>query len=137
MPDTICHATQGGLILLGPFMALIRRRIWIWILALIGGLFGALPDLFGIYGHLVLHDHGSLYSSARQGAIANYLQYLPMYWLHLSLDKFTQGRGAFITEEWTWLEVLLWIVNLTVIWWFVKIWRTNKRPALPLVDNER
>src|SRR5512140_3367202 len=45
MSDTLSHATQGGLILLGPFIHRIRRRTWIWVLALVGAFFGALPDL--------------------------------------------------------------------------------------------
>jgi hypothetical protein len=137
MPDTIAHATQGGLILLGPFIAFIRRRIWIWILVILGGLFGALPDLLGAYGFLVKHDHGALYFSAHHGAIAETLQYVPMYWLHLRLDSITHGRHSMITPEYVWIEVVVWTVNLMLMWWFAKIWRTNQGSILPQKADSR
>lgn len=129
MSDTISHATQGGLLLLGPFIARIRRRTWLWILTLIGGFFGALPDLIGAYGNYIDHDHWALYRSAHSGAIANILQYVPMYWLHLRIDSISHGPNHrwWIMGERLWLEVLFWTVNFAVIGWYVKIWRRKSR----------
>ncbi len=132
MSDTISHATQGGLLLLGPFIARIRRRTWLWILALTGGFFGALPDLIGVYGRVIENDHWALYRSAHYGAIADILQYVPMYWLHLSVDNVTHGpeHRWWIMGERLWLELLFWSVNFVVIAWYMKIWKKNRRLAL-------
>ena len=69
MADTICHATQGGLVLLSPFIARIRKKVWLWALFLTGAFFGALPDLFGAYGNIVRGDRWRLYVSAHSGRI--------------------------------------------------------------------
>ena len=127
MADTICHATQGGLMLLAPFIARIRRKIWIWVLALAGAFFGALPDIFGAYGNLVRHDQWKLYMSAHAGPRGHILRYVPMYWLHLFVDSFTHGPGKrwWIWNERLWVEVARWVVNLAIIAWFVRIWKRN------------
>ena len=127
MADTVCHATQGGLMLLAPFIARIRRKIWIWALALVGAFFGALPDLFGAYGNLVRQDRWRLYNAAHTGPIHDILRYVPMYWLHLYVDSFTHGPGKrwWMGDERLWLEITLWLVNIAVIAWFVRIWRRN------------
>ncbi len=125
MSDTISHATQGGLLLLGPFISRIRRRIWLWILPLIGGFFGALPDLIGAYGNFIQHDHWALYHSSHHGAIAGVLQYVPMYWLHLRVDSITHGPSHrwWIMGERLWLEVVFWTINVVCIWWYVRVWK--------------
>jgi len=131
MSDTISHATQGGLLLLAPFIARIRRRMWIWILALIGGSVGVLPDLIGAYGNFIKHDHWTLYRSAHRGAIAEILQYVPMYWLHLYTDRLTHGPGHrwWILSERLWMEVLFWVLNLAVIGIYVRIRRKMRRDS--------
>src|SRR5512132_1527988 len=123
MSDAISHATQGGLLLLGPFISRIRGRVWLWVLAFIGGMFGALPDLLGAYGNFVEHDHWALYRSAHHGAIAHILQYVPMYWLHLRIDTITHGpqHRWWIMGERMWMEVVLWTINLVVIGWYIRI----------------
>jgi len=128
MADTLCHATQGGLMLLSPFIARIRRKVWVWVLALTGAFFGALPDLFGAYGNIVHHDRWKLYNLAHSGPIGEILRYVPMYWLHLFVDSHTHGTGKrwWIPGEMLWLEAVLWGVNLAVIAWFVRIWRNNQ-----------
>jgi hypothetical protein len=131
MPDPIAHATQGSLILLGPFIAFVRRRIWVGILVLIGGSLGDLPDLLGIYGYMVERDNGALYESAHRGEIAETLQYLPMYWLHIRLDEVTHDRHSYITRDWFWIEIVVWIINLLLIWLYVKIFRKHREVILP------
>ena len=128
MSDTISHATQGGLLLLGPFIAWVRRATWVWILASIGGIFGALPDLIGVYGYLINNDHWALYRSSHHGAIANVLQYVPMYWLHLRVDSITHGPDTrwWMLGERLWLEILFWVVNISCIWWYVRIWKRRR-----------
>ena len=127
MADTICHATQGGLMMLAPFIARIRRKVWIWALALAGAFFGALPDLFGAYGNMVRHDQWKLYISAHAGQRGEILRHIPMYWLHLFVDSFTHGAGKrwWVWNERLWVEIALWAVNLAIIAWFVRIWRNN------------
>jgi|GEM_PF-2532677 len=130
MADTICHATQGGLLLLSPFIARLRKKVWVWAIFLTGAFFGALPDLFGAYGNLIRGDRWRLYVSAHSGRIGAILRYVPMYWLHLFVDSFTHGAGKrwWIWDERLWIEVTLWVVNLAVIAWFVRIWRNNLAP---------
>jgi hypothetical protein len=113
--------------LLAPFIATIRRKVWILVLVLAGAFFGALPDLFGAYGNLVRHDQWKLYISAHAGSWRRILRYVPMYWLHLSVDSFTHGPGKrwWIWNERLWVEIALWVVNLAIIAWFVRIWRNN------------
>jgi hypothetical protein len=129
MADTVCHATQGGLLLLSPFIAWIRRKAWIRVLVLTGALFGALPDIIGAYGLFVHHDHWKLYNSAHSGQIEEILGYVPMYRLHLFVDSFTHGSGKrwWVWNEMLWVETALWGINLAVIAWFVRIWRRNLR----------
>jgi hypothetical protein len=127
--DTICHATQGGLLLLAPFFPRIRKRVWLWILCFIGAGFGSLPDLIGAYGNTVLHDHWMLYDQAHFGRLASILQYVPMYELHLLVDSFTHGQGKrwWIWDERLWVEILLWVVNGVVIWWMVTSWQKRQQ----------
>jgi hypothetical protein len=131
MADTICHATQGGLVMLAPFIARIRRRRWLWTLAGAGAFFGALPDIVGAYGNVVRHDHWRLYVSAHAGPLGEILRYVPMYWLHLFVDSFTHGPGRrwWVWDERLWVEVTLWMVNAAIIVLYVMIWRrTNRSP---------
>ncbi len=127
MADTLCHATEGGLMLLAPFIARIRKKIWIQVLFLTGAFFGALPDLFGAYGNIVDHDRWKLYVEAHTGPIGAVLRYVPMYWLHLYVDSYTHAKGRrwWVWNELLWLEVALWVVNIVVIAWFLRIWRRN------------
>jgi hypothetical protein len=116
--------------LLAPFIARIRRKVWIRVLFLTGAFFGALPDLFGAYGNIVRHDHWRLYVAAHAGPIMEILRYLPMYWLHLFVDSFTHAPGKrwWVWDERLWLEASLWVLNFVVIAWFVRIWRRNLPP---------
>lgn len=129
MADTLSHATQGGLLLLTPFIRRIRTRTWLWILAFVGGFFGALPDLFGAYGNFVLHDHWTLYVSAHHGALKEVFQYVPMYWLHLYLDSLMHGEHHrwWKLDERLWLEIALWILNFFFVAWYMRIWKDNRR----------
>ncbi|HUI09347.1 MAG TPA: hypothetical protein VL221_03410 [Bacteroidota bacterium] len=129
MADTICHATQGGLLMLAPFIARIRKKAWLWTLGAVGAFFGALPDIVGAYGIIIRGDQWRLYNVAHFGKLKRILQYVPMYSLHLYVDSFTHGPGKRWWEwnERLWLEVLLWVVNGTVIALFVRIWRRNMR----------
>lgn len=128
MADIFCHATEGGLCAALPFLSFIKKRTTVWILASFGMLFGALPDLIGAYGNLVFHDHWTLYRSAHYGQIAGVLQYIPMYWLHIKLDAVMHGRSAhwWVWNERLWLEVLLWIINVTIIARSVRWWRRHR-----------
>ena len=129
MPDTVCHATQGGLLLLAPFIAWIRSRRWISVIVFTGALFGALPDIIGGYGLVIENDHWKLYNSAHSGQIEEVLRYVPMYRLHLFVDSLTHGPGKRWWEwnEMLWMEFALWGVNIAVIAWFVRVWRNNLR----------
>ncbi len=133
MADTISHATQGGLLLLAPFIHRIRKRTWLWLLAFTGAFFGALPDLLGAYGNFVLHDHWSLYASAHHGPIREILQYVPMYWLHLEVDSVMHGEHHrwWKMDERLWLEFVFWVINLMVITWYWRIWKRNRRDRYP------
>jgi len=128
MSDTVSHGVQGALLLLGPFISRIRRRAWLWALGLTGGIFGALPDLLGAYGYFVEHDRWALYRRSHYGDIANILQYVPMYWLHLRIDSFTHGPDHrwWIMGERLWLELLFWTVNGLVLSWYIRIWRKHR-----------
>jgi hypothetical protein len=121
------------LLLVAPFVGRIRKKGLLWILGLVGGLFGALPDLIGGYGNLVDHDHYRLYVSAHRGSIEQVLQYVPMYGLHLVIDTLTHGPGRrwWVWNEGLWLELLLWLVNILIFWWLVQIWRksVNNQPG--------
>ena len=130
MADTICHATQGGLMMLAPFIARIRRKAWVWVLFLTGAFFGALPDLFGAYGNIIRGDRWKLYLAAHSGPIGEILRWVPMYWLHLTVDSFTHGPGKrwWIPEERLWIELALWGVNALIIAWFVRIYQRRRPP---------
>ncbi len=127
MADTLSHATQGGLLLLAPFINRIKRRTWIWILGFVGAFFGALPDLFGAYGNYVRHDHWALYVSAHRGALKEIFQYVPMYWLHLTVDSVMHGDNHrwWKMDERLWLEIALWVLNLLLIGWYWRVWKNN------------
>jgi len=131
MADTICHATQGGLLLLAPFIARIRKKAWIWTIGAVGAFFGALPDIVGAYGLMVRGDQWRLYNIAHFGKLKRVLEYVPMYWLHLYVDSFTHGNGKrwWAWDERLWVEVALWLINGTVIALFVRIWKRNMRRA--------
>ncbi len=129
MPDPLAHATQGSIILLAPFIAFIRRWIWIGLIVIIGAVLGDLPDLIGIYGYWVTQDGGALRDSAHHGEIAESLQYLPMYWLHIRLDQITHDRHSYITRKWAWVEAGVWGTNIVIIWAFLTVWRRNQGVA--------
>ena len=128
MADTVCHATQGGLLLLAPFLARLKKKFWLWTLAGVGAFFGALPDLLGVWGDFVLRDHWRLYNSAHTGPVAHVLQYVPMYGLHLAVDTLTHVPGShwWMWNERLWMEILLWALNLLVIALYIRIWRRNR-----------
>ena len=131
MADTISHATQGSLLLLSPFIARIRKFVWLGVLIAAGAFLGALPDLIGAYGNLIEHDHWALYRNAHQGEIKEVLQYVPMYWLHLRVDAQLHGQGRrwWVWNERFWAEIALWILNILLIFWFTMIFRNNRMRA--------
>jgi hypothetical protein len=117
--------------LLAPFISRIRRRVWIWVLGTVGATLGLLPDLLGAIGILILHDRGRLYNSAHSGSIRDVIQYIPMCWLHLRLDPFMHDpelvwEGIYVRAT---LEVMLWLINAALIWWYIRIWRKNRPRA--------
>jgi len=128
MADPVCHATQGALMMVAPFISRIRKRIVLWSLVCVGAVLGDLPDLLGGYGFFIRHDHGVLYESAHLGPISKVLVFIPMYGLHLSLDLIMHEyeRQSGLYREWLWLEVLMWIVNIVLIYAFVRLWKKNK-----------
>lgn len=135
MADTFVHATQGSLLLLAPFLRLIRRKTVLYGVIFTGAFFGALPDLIGAYGNFVVHDHWALYRSAHFGPIKDVLQYVPMYWLHLYVDLHMHGPGHrwWLPSERLWLECAMWMVNLLLIWYFVRI--RNGKPIMPALHH--
>ncbi len=52
-----------------------------------------------------------------------------MYGLHLSLDLIMHEyeRESGLYKEWLWLEVLMWIVNIVLIYAFVRVWKKNRQ----------
>ncbi len=129
MADPVCHATQGALMMVAPFISRIRKRVVLWTLVCVGAVLGDLPDLLGVYGYLVKHDSGELYESAHLGPISKVLVFIPMYGLHLSLDLIMHEyeRESGLYKEWLWLEVLMWIVNIVLIYAFVRVWKKNRQ----------
>ncbi len=105
----------------------LKRRKWLWSVVVIGVLFGALPDLIGAHGNYVAQDRWEQYTRAHRGDVANILQYVPMYGLHLYLDEVTHGIGIrwWVLHERLWLEILLWILNVAAIAWLIKRWRQS------------
>jgi hypothetical protein len=127
MPDIICHGVQGGLIVAAPLLSRLKRRKWIWSIVVFGVFLGALPDLIGAHGNFVEYDNWGEYVLAHQGEIADVFKYVPMYGLHLFLDRYTHGEGIrwWVAGERLWLETVLWFVNFIAIWWMVRKWMKN------------
>jgi hypothetical protein len=126
--------------LLAPFISRIRRKIWIWVLMIVGGVLGDLPDILGAYGIIALHDSYRLYLSAHYGAIKHVIRYIPMCWLHITVDPYMHDpdRLWHHIHLRIMLEVLLWILNIVVIAWFVRIWRHNRVASVPIpLRNEQ
>ena len=110
------------------------------ILIILGVFFGALPDLIGAYGNLVEHDHWALYRRSHFGDIEETLQYVPMYWLHLQLDRLMHGPSHrwWKVDERLWLEFILWVINVVVIVWLLNVWRNQTNRARTLeTDSAR
>ena len=128
MADPISHTTQGALMMVAPFIFRIKSKVKLWSLITIGALLGGAPDLIGWYGYRIEHDKWQLYENAHTGPISDILWYIPMSALHLYLDKVTHGLG----DRWdlwskrTMLEAALWVVNISIIILFVKIWKKNR-----------
>ena len=126
-----------------PLLNRIGKNRLLWIFVMLGAIAGALPDLIGAFGILVLKDHWVLYSSAHESAIAHVLQYVPMYGLHLFIDSITHGRGHrwWILNEGFWLEVVFWVVNALLIAWSLhrltsgRETRQQEEPALSVARN--
>lgn len=137
--DTICHGVQGGLMLMVWLRRWIKSKPWLWVVVFLGVFFGTLPDLIGAYGNLVDHDHWTLYRNAHFGDIKQVLQYVPMYWLHLYLDTLMHGPGHrwWRMDERLWLEVVLWMINLAIIAWLVRTWKTNGKRSAALQPEKR
>ncbi len=127
MSDPLSHATQGALMLLAPVISKLRNKIWLWLLVVLGGAMGALPDLLGLYGFAIRHDHGDLYWNAHHGLVKDALQYLPMYALHLAVDSLTHDpdRDWYGWKLRIWLQIIFWLLNGLLIAWFVRIWNAN------------
>lgn len=125
MADPLCHAAQGSLMLVVPFIRLIRSKITLVWLAVTGAILGDLPDILGVFGYFVLHDHGGLYFSAHFGAIRNVIHYVPMCWLHLFIDSYTHELAdrRSIANEWIIIELAAWVVNIGLILWMVRVLR--------------
>ena len=124
MADPLSHATQGALMMVAPFIARLRRRSVLILLVIAGGTLGVLPDLLGLYGFIFRHSQ-ELYNSAHIGPLRDRLAYIPMYALHLGVDSLTHDpdRQWYGWNVRVWLQVLLWVVNIAVIVWFVRIWK--------------
>ena len=114
--------------MLAPFIGWVRRKVVLIVLAFVGGVLGVLPDLIGVYG-IIFAPGGEHYNSAHGGALKEVLQYIPMYALHLGVDSLTHDpdRQWYGWNVRIWLQIVLWIVNIAVIVWFVRIWKRNQR----------
>ncbi len=43
MADPVCHATQGALMMVAPFISRIRKRVVLWTLVCVGAVLGDSP----------------------------------------------------------------------------------------------
>ena len=117
--------------MLAPFIARLHSRVRLWVLAAVGAFFGILPDLVALVGFGILRDKGGLWFSAHGGQVSDVLQYIPMYALHIAIDSLTRDPE----QEWhglnvrVWVQVVLWLLNISVGYWFYRIWRRNVRSA--------
>lgn len=111
-----------------PLLSRLQKAKWLWGVVLTGAILGALPDLIGAHGNYVEHDNWGEYQLAHHGEVAGVLRYIPMYGLHVYLDRLTHDQGIrwWVAHERLWLEILLWLINFTVIGWMVKRWRQLK-----------
>ena len=114
--------------MLAPFIGWVRKKYVLIVLAFAGGVLGVLPDLIGLYG-MILKRSGAMYDSAHIGTLRDNLQYIPMYALHLGVDSLTHDpdRQWYGWNVRVWLQIVLWVVNIAVIVWFVRIWKRNQR----------
>ena len=114
--------------MLAPFIGWVRKKYVLIVLAFAGGVLGVLPDLIGLYG-MILKRSGAMYDSAHIGTLRDHLQYIPMYALHLGVDSLTHDpdRQWYGWNVRVWLQIVLWVVNIAVIVWFVRIWKRNQR----------
>ena len=114
--------------MLAPFIGWVRKKYVLLAIAFVGGVLGVLPDLLGVFG-MIFNRYGGLYDSAHIGALRDQLVYIPMYALHLGVDSLTHDpdRQWYGWNVRVWLQIVLWIVNIAVIVWFVRIWKRNQR----------
>jgi hypothetical protein len=140
MADPLCHVAQGGLMLVLPFISRIRRTMWIWVLGIVGGVLGALPDLIGAFGMFILKDGSRLYNSAHAGTIKNLILFIPMCWVHLKIDPHMHDpslrwHGLSIRVT---LEIALWLANFLMIYLSMWMWRwsRNKTSLIPSFPEE-
>jgi hypothetical protein len=126
--DPLSHATQGAVVILAPFITRLRKKTHLWLLAVLGGCFGALPDLFWFVGYL-LRDGGALYASAHHGRLQDVFQYVPMYALHLAVDSLTHNpdRTWYGWNVRIWLQLLLWLVNGLAVYLMFRVWQSRSR----------
>jgi hypothetical protein len=124
--DTGCHIVQGYLVIAVP-VSIISPKAGI-ILGIISGLAAAVPDVAGeIYAHYLekdgykyrmyglLHERGNLFSRM--------MSYIPGYYLHIMQDRFLHkpGKRWWIWKERMWYEIIAWVLNIILIWIYLKI----------------
>jgi hypothetical protein len=114
--------------MLAPFIGWVRRKAVLITLAVAGGVLGVLPDLIGVYG-FIFAPGGEHYNSAHAGDLRDHLIYIPMYALHLAVDSLTHDpdRQWYGWNVRVWLQIVLWIVNIALVVWFIRIWKKNQR----------
>lgn len=131
MASTPNHAVQGALLtgialrffglLLAEFLPVffffIHPLIAILstILMTLGAVAGAAPDIIGWIGRLI-YDGDDLYGEAHSGILASKLKWVPMYGLHLLVDRpfhTAYNKGHWWPDLWL-LEAIFWVINAVV-----------------------
>jgi len=128
--DSLNHATTG--FLLGYIIFLRNKKVAITV-GILFSLISLVPDIGGEYMAHVNNDNYEWYNSAHNGNINSYMQYIPPWFLHTTLDKYSHGLNnrwyagiwweyliPWKWKEMMWLEMTMWLVNIILIIYLFK-----------------
>lgn len=125
--DFVLHGTIGTIITTYPLYFLANLLGWtnpivgflLVAIATIVFIIGAFPDIIGFIG-TTTYGSWKLYLDAHQGVgFFKYMKYIPAYWLHVTLDKFTHRKEG----GWKWwaypVDVALWALVIYIIYLWI------------------